>query len=113
MWALYIGLLLILKYTFRNILRILEPLDKGQKPLIKSVLEGRHFFIDEFWRVGTMGMASTSVEIHFQKYNMYFRTIRKRPDSLDQHCSQGQACHQVLFGSGAAGLCPIVLTQNV
>ena len=89
----------MLKHTFRNIICILEPLDKGQKPSIQNVLEGRHFFVHEFWRVGTMGMPSISVETYFQEYDMYFRAIRMRPDTPDPKCSRGQA----LFRSWISG----------
>ena len=63
-WALWACLVLVLKHTFRNIICILEPLDKGQKPPIENVLEGRHFFVVGFSGVGTMGMDSINVEIH-------------------------------------------------
>ena len=66
----------MLKHAFRNIRCILEPLYKGQKPSIESVLEGRHFFAVGFSGVGTMGMAHINVETHFQEYNTCSSTIR-------------------------------------
>ena len=41
-WALSTWLILSLKWTLRNIVSILEPLDRAHKPPIESALEGRH-----------------------------------------------------------------------
>ena len=42
--ALWGWLGFLLKWTLGNIICISEPLDRGNKPPIKIVLEGRHFF---------------------------------------------------------------------
>ena len=44
----------------------LEPLDRGYKPPIESVLEGRHFFAVGFPGVRTMGVASIIIEMDSQ-----------------------------------------------
>jgi hypothetical protein len=51
-WALWAWLVLLLIYTLRNIIRILEPLDSSQIPPIERVLEGRQFIIVGFIGVG-------------------------------------------------------------
>jgi hypothetical protein len=44
-WALWAWLVLLLKHTLRNIMRILEPFDSSQSPPIEWALEGRQFFV--------------------------------------------------------------------
>jgi len=83
---LSVWLILLLRYTFSNIICILETLERGHTPPIESVLEGRHFFALGFSGVRTMGRASIIVEAHFQEYNTYFRTIIQRVGALDRKC---------------------------
>jgi hypothetical protein len=66
-----------------NITCILELLHVGQTSPIKSVLEGRHFFVVGFWGVRTINMANIIVEMSSQEYNIYFRPIRRRVDAPD------------------------------
>ena len=42
--ALSISVILLLKHTLKNIMCVLKPFERGHKPPIESVLEGRHFF---------------------------------------------------------------------
>jgi len=51
---------------------------------IKNVLEGRHFFAIGFSGVGTMGVASITVQIDSQEYNMYSGAIRQKVDAPDR-----------------------------
>ena len=37
-------------------MRIVDPLDRAQKPPIETVLEGRHFVPVGFWGVGNIGV---------------------------------------------------------
>jgi hypothetical protein len=70
-------LLLLLRHTLRSIIHILEPLCRGLQPPIQRILEGQQFFAVGFLGVGTIGMASITVETHSREYNTYFRTIRQ------------------------------------
>jgi hypothetical protein len=63
-WALWAWLVLLLKYTLRNIIHILEPSDSSQIPPIERVLEGRQFFAVGFSGVGTISMARVIVDMH-------------------------------------------------
>jgi len=60
-------------------------------PPIESVLECRHFSVVGFWGVRTISIASITVQMDSQGYNMYFRTITRRVDAPDRKCSRGQA----------------------
>ena len=62
---------------------ILESLDSSQMPLVRSVLEGRHFFVVGLPEVDTMGMVSITIETYFQEYNMYFRAIDRKSTRLN------------------------------
>jgi hypothetical protein len=81
--ALSAWLILLLKWTPRNITCIPEPLDVDQTPPIESVLEGRHFSVVGIWGVHTINMAHIIVEMSFQEYNAYFRTISQTVDAPD------------------------------
>ena len=71
---------------------------------IKNVLEGRHFFAIGFSGVGTMGVASITVQMDSQEYNMYFRTIRQRAQAPGRKYSRGQALFcSWIFGGGHYG----------
>ena len=41
--ALWVWLVLLLKWTLKNVICILDPLDRGYKSPVKSTLESRHF----------------------------------------------------------------------
>ena len=69
-------------------------------PPVGSVLEGRHFFVVGFPRVGTMGMANIIIETYFQEYNMYFRAIRHHSGAPDRKCSRGQALFRRFISEG-------------
>src|SRR5258706_7279793 len=42
-------LILLLEHTIRNMVRIVEPRDRGLQSWIQRVLEGRQSFATEFW----------------------------------------------------------------
>ena len=68
---------------------------------IKSVLEGRHFFVVGFRGVGTMGAAGIIVEMDSQEYNMYFRTIKQRAQAPGQKYTREQALFRSWILGGA------------
>ena len=77
----------MLKWTLINIRCISEPLDRGHKPPIESVLKGRHFSVLGFWGARAVGVASIIVKMDSQEYTMHLRTIRLRVDAPDRKCS--------------------------
>jgi hypothetical protein len=81
-------LILLLKHTLKNIIRILEPLGRDPQPLIQRSLEGRQFFAVVFLGAGTIGMADITVETHPMGYNTYFRTIREMLAASDPKVDQ-------------------------